>query len=182
MTSADAAVLGPNILRPGTRAPAFTLNATPDQVLSLAELRGQPVILVFYPADWSPVCSDELALYNELLPEFRRFGAALVGISVDGVWSHAAFARERNLHFPLLSDFEPKGAVSRAYGAYRATEGVSERALFVVDAQGIVRWSFCSPVGVNPGADGILEALESLAGEAATGTRAPSHTSAEVRP
>jgi peroxiredoxin len=182
MTSANAAGPGSNILRPGTRAPEFTLNATPDQALSLVELRGRPVILVFYPADWSPVCSDELALYNELLPEFRRHGASLVGISVDGVWSHAAFARERNLHFPLLSDFEPKGAVSRAYGAYRATEGVSERALFVLDAEGVVRWSFCSPVGVNPGADGILEALESLDEEETTGAPASSNASGELRP
>ena len=182
MTSPNAASIGPNIIRPGTLAPEFTLNATPDQALSLVELRGRPVILVFYPADWSPVCSDELTLYNELLPEFRRYGASLVGISVDGVWSHAAFARERNLHFPLLSDFEPKGAVSRAYGAYRATEGVSERALFVVDAEGMVRWSFCSPLGINPGADGILEALESFGSEAPSGKRTASATPAASRP
>lgn len=182
MTSPSAASIGPNIIRAGTPAPEFTLNATPDQALRLAELRGRPVILVFYPADWSPVCSDELALYNELLPEFRRYNASLVAVSVDGVWSHAAFARERNLHFPLLSDFEPKGAVSRAYGAYRAAEGTSERALFVIDASGIVRWSFCSPVGVNPGADGILEALESLTEETATGNGAASVTPAESRP
>ena len=181
MTSANAAIPGPNILRPGARAPEFTLNATPDQQLSLAELRGRPVILVFYPADWSPVCTDELALYNELLPEFRRYGASLVGISVDGVWSHAAFARERNLHFPLVSDFEPKGAVSRAYGAYRSSDGTSERALFVIDADGTVRWSFCSPVGVNPGADGILEALESLSGEAPATEHAASVGRAESR-
>jgi peroxiredoxin len=153
-------------LAAGTRAPDFTLHSTPDQTLSLSELRGQPVILAFYPADWSPVCGDQMALYNEILPEFHRFGAQLVGISVDGVWCHAAFARDRKLHFPLLADFEPKGAVARAYGAYREHEGVTERALFVLDADGVVRWSYCSPVGVNPGADGILEALEALPGEA----------------
>jgi peroxiredoxin len=154
------------ILPAGTAAPEFALNATPNQVLSLSELRGRPVILVFYPADWSPVCGDQVALYNEILPEFREYGAELVGISVDGAWCHAAFARDRKLHFPLLSDFEPKGAVSRAYGAYREQDGTSERALFVLDANGIIHWSYCSPVSVNPGADGILTALETLAVEA----------------
>ena len=146
----------------GATAPDFELQATPDQRLSLAEFRGRPVILAFYPEDWSPVCSDQLALYQELLPEFRRFGAELIGISVDGIWSHLAFAKDRNLHFPLLSDFEPKGEISRAYNAYRASDGTSERALFVIDADGKVHWSYVSPVGINPGADGILRALEEL--------------------
>ena len=152
----------------GSQAPDFELPSTPDQNVALSEFRGQPVILVFYPGDWSPVCSDQLALYQELMSEFRRFDAVLVGISVDGVWSHLAFAGDRNLHFPLLADFEPKGEVARAYGIYRPGDGTSERALFVIDAEGIVRWSYVSPVGVNPGADGILRALESLPGEAAS--------------
>jgi peroxiredoxin len=149
-------------LTPGVQAPDFALPATPDQRVSLAEFRGRPVILAFYPEDWSPVCSDQLALYQELLPEFGRFDAELIGISVDGIWSHLAFAKDRNLHFPLLSDFEPKGEVSRAYNAYRASDGTSERALFVIDANGHVHWSYVSPVGINPGADGILRALEEL--------------------
>jgi peroxiredoxin len=155
-------------LPPGTKAPDFTLPATPDQKLSLADFRGRPVILAFYPEDWSPVCSDELALYQELLPEFQRFNASLLGISVDGVWSHLAFAKDRNLHFPLLADFEPKGEVSRAYQVYRNRDGTSERALYVIDREGVVSWSYVSPVGLNPGADGILRALESLGGEGAT--------------
>jgi peroxiredoxin len=122
------------------------------------------VVLVFYPADWSPVCGDQLALYNEILPEFQRFRAALLGISVDGVWCHAAFARDRHLGFPLLADFEPKGAVARAYGVYRVRDGTSERALMVVDAAGTVRWRHVSPIGINPGADGILRALGTLVG------------------
>ncbi len=120
------------------------------------------MILAFYPEDWSPVCSDQMTLYQELIPEFRKFNAALVGISVDGIWCHLAFARDRNLRFPLLADFEPKGEVARAYQVYRAKEGTSERALYVIDADGIVRWSYVSPVGLNPGADGILRALEGL--------------------
>ncbi len=147
----------------GTPAPDFTLKCTPDQRLSLHELRGQPVILAFYPADWSPVCGDQMALYNEILPEFQRFGATLLGLSVDGVWCHRAFAQDRRLQFPLLADFEPKGAVARAYGVYRQEDGTSERALFVIDADGIIRWSYLSPVAVNPGANGILTALEGLA-------------------
>jgi peroxiredoxin len=150
------------ILPAGTEAPDFTLHVTPDQTLSLKELRGRPVILAFYPADWSPVCGDQMALYNEVLPESPRFNAELLGISVDGVWCHAAFSRDHNLHFPLLADFEPKGAVAKLYGVFRDGEGVSERALFVVDKNGTISWSYVSPVAVNPGADGILEALENL--------------------
>ena len=97
------------------------------------------MVLAFYPADWSPVCGDQLALYNEVLPEFRRHNAELLGISVDGVWCHLAFAASRKLRFPLLSDFQPRGAVAAAYGAFRAAEGTSERALFVIDGEGLVR-------------------------------------------
>ena len=144
----------------GTAAPDFQLNSTPDQKVRLTDFRGSPVILAFYPADFSPVCGDQMALYNEILPEFRRHRAQILGISVDGVWCHSAFAEARRIHFPLLADFEPKGAVARAFGVYRQDDGLCERALFVLDADGVVRWSYVSPLGVNPGADGILEALE----------------------
>ena len=164
---------GSSLLAPGTPAPDFTLRSAPDQTTRLSDLRGRPVILAFYPADWSPVCGDQMALYNEILPEFREYGAELLGISVDGVWCHAAFARDRKLRFPLLSDFEPKGAVSRLYGAYEAAAGVSARALFVLDADGIIRWSYLSPPAVNPGADGILGALESLGAPADSSVAAP---------
>jgi peroxiredoxin len=157
----DRAIGGP--LAAGAAAPHITLHSTPDQTVALHQFRGRVVILAFYPADWSPVCGDQMTLYNEILPEFRESGAELLGISVDGVWCHKAFAEDRNLHFPLLADFEPKGAVARQYGVYRPAEGTSERALFVIDARGIVRWSYLSPIGVNPGADGILRALEALA-------------------
>ena len=150
------------ILIPGTRAPEFTLHVTPDQTLSLSELRGKPVILAFYPADWSPVCGDQMGLYNEILPEFQKYRAELLGISVDGVWCHEAFAKDRHLHFPLLADFEPKGAVAQMYGVYRKSDGVCERALFVIDKNGVITWSYVSPIAVNPGADGILQALEDL--------------------
>jgi peroxiredoxin len=171
------------VLEPGSPAPDFKLRCTqslhpdretsapdpnkpkslpPDQFISLSELRGRPVILVFYPADWSPVCGDEVVVYNELLPEFQRFNAAVLGISVDSLWCHLAFAEDRKLRFPLLSDFEPKGSVARSYGAYRGQDGMSERALFVIDADGMIRWSYLSPIDVNPGAEGILNALEAL--------------------
>ena len=151
-----------DILAAGTVAPAFSLHVTPDQKLSLSELRGKPVILAFYPADWSPVCGDQMALYNEILPEFQKHGAELIGVSVDGVWCHEAFGKDRHLHFPLAADFEPKGQVAMSYGAYRAEEGVCERALFVIDRNGVIAWSYRSPIAINPGADGILEALENL--------------------
>ena len=154
--------LVPGILTPGTKAPDFTLPVTPDQKLSLSELRGQPVILAFYPADWSPVCGDQMAFYNEILPEFQKHKAELMGISVDGSWCHAAFAEARHLHFPLLADFEPKGAVAQKYGVYRENDGITERALFVINKEGMITWSYLSPIAVNPGADGILQALEDL--------------------
>ena len=155
------------ILAAGAPAPNFSLPSTPDQRVSLADFRGRPVVLAFYPADWSPVCGDQMALYNEMGGEFRRQKAQLLGISVDGVWCHAAFGGDRKLHFPLLADFEPKGAVARQYGVYRESEGVTERALFVIDGEGIVSWSFLSPIGVNPGADGIFDALDALAARTA---------------
>ena len=152
-------------LKAGTAAPDFTLPSGPDEKLSLSDFRGRPVILAFYPADWSPVCGDQMALYNEVLPEFKRFNAELLGVSADGVWCHRAYREHRNLHFPLLSDFEPKGEVARKYGVYRDDEGVTERALFVIDGEGRIAWSYVSPIEVNPGADGILNALESLSGK-----------------
>jgi peroxiredoxin len=104
-----------------------------------------------------------VTFYNQILPEFHRLKAQLVGISVDGSWCHAAFAKDRNLHFPLLADFEPKGAVAHKYGVYRQQDGICERALFVIDSKGLIAWSYLSPLGVNPGADGILATLEDLA-------------------
>jgi peroxiredoxin len=138
------------------------LLSTPDQSVSLNEFRGRPVVLAFYPADWSPVCGDQMALYKEVLDEFQQFQAELIGISVDGAWCHAAFARQNKLRFPLLADFEPKGAVARAYGVYNEKDGVCERALFVIDPDGIIHWRFVSPIGINPGANGILSTLEDL--------------------
>ena len=146
----------------GTVAPDFRLPAGPDQGVTLSNLRGKPVILAFYPADWSPVCGDQMALYNEVLPEFEKYAAQLYGISVDGVWCHRAFSEARRLRFPLLSDFEPKGDVARRYSVYRTGDGVTERALFVIDRDGVIRWSHVSPIHINPGADGILSALERL--------------------
>ena len=152
-----------DILQAGTPAPDFELPAGPQKKVSLRSLRGKPVILAFYPADFSPVCGDQMALYNESLSEFTDpYQANLLGISVDGPWCHQAYAQQRKLKFPLLSDFEPEGAVSRAYGAYDAQWGTSKRALFVLDGEGVIRWSYLSPVDQNPGAHGILEALDQL--------------------
>lgn len=147
----------------GAGAPEFSLPRTPDEKVSLLAFRGRRVVLVFYPADWSPVCADQLALYNELHAEFAKFDAALLCVSVDGPWCHIAFAKDRQYrHLTLLSDFEPKGEVARQYGVYRDKDGWAERALFVIDRAGMVRWSYVSPVDINPGADGVLQALEAL--------------------
>jgi peroxiredoxin len=155
--------VGPSsALAPGTPAPDFELPGIAGERLALRDFRGQPVILVFYPADWSSVCGDQLALYNEVLPMFNEYGAQPIAVSVDGVWCHQAFAEKLNLQFPLLSDFEPKGAVARSYGVYDSAKGVNQRTLFVIDRDGIIRWSYVSPSGVNPGAEGILRALEGM--------------------
>lgn len=150
------------VLAAGTAAPPFTLKSGPDQSFSLSDFRGRPVVLAFYPADWSPVCGDQMALYNEMRDEFATYGAQLLGISVDGVWCHKAFAEARHIRFPLLSDFEPKGQVSRMYHAYDKQSGASTRALFVIDSNGVIAWSYLSPIDVNPGADGIFAALDKL--------------------
>jgi peroxiredoxin len=150
------------ILQKETTAPDFDLYATPDQRLRLTDLRGKRVILAFYRADWSPVCSDQMTLYNATQQLFRRQNAEVIGLSVDSKWCHMAFASDRKLHFPLLADFEPKGAVARQYGVYNEKEGECRRALFVLDEQGVIQWSYLSPDGINPGADGILEALEKM--------------------
>lgn len=151
-----------NLLEVGTEAPDFTLHVTPDQSISLHDLKGKNVILAFYPADFSPVCSDQMGLYNELLSEFKKHNADILGISVDGYWCHAAFAKDRHIHFPLLADFQPKGEVSKKYGAYQEDTGMCERALYVIDKNGKIAWNYLSPVAENPGADGILAALEKM--------------------
>lgn len=150
------------ILQKNTAAPDFELYTTPDQKLKLTDFKGKRLILAFYPADWSPVCSDQLSIYNETLRLFHKYNAEILGISVDSKWCHMAFEENRNLHFPLLADFEPKGEVSRKYGAYNEETGESRRALFVIDEEGMIRWSHLSPDGINPGADGILDALEEM--------------------
>ena len=159
------------VLAAGTVAPGFTLRVTPDQYLSLRDLAGRPVVLAFYPADWSPVCGDQMALYNEVLPEFHKHDAEVLGISVDGAWCHEAFAKDRHLHFPLLADFHPKGEVAMKYGAYREQDGVAARALFLIDGDGVIRWSYLSPVGVSPGVNRVLRALEKLYPEVAENGR-----------
>jgi peroxiredoxin len=143
-------------------APDFELYSTTGRKQRLSELRGKKVILAFYPADWSPVCDDQLTLYNEMGKYFATHNAQLLGISVDSKWSHFAFSEHNKLSFPLLSDFEPKGEVARLYEAYDEKAGQCQRALYVVDENGIIRWSYLSAIGINPGADGILNALEEL--------------------
>jgi peroxiredoxin (alkyl hydroperoxide reductase subunit C) len=142
------------------------LPATPDgRRFHLADIQRSPVVLIFYPGDFTPVCTSELGLFNELLPEFGSFGAKVLAISCDSVWSHCTYAAELRLQITLLSDFHPKGECSRRYNVYREEDGISERALFVIDGQGSIFWSHVSPIEVNPGADGVLDALERLSGK-----------------
>lgn len=152
----------------GTPAPDFTLPRSAYATTTLRDLGGHPAVVMFYPGDWDPISREQLSQLEEYLPELQRFNVALVAISVDSVWSHTSFSRALGLSFPLLSDFQPKGMVSRAYEVYRETEGRSERALFVLDEDGIVRWSRAFPTNLNPGVHGVLSAIQSL-----QATRAP---------
>ena len=132
-------------LQVGTRAPAFSLPDADGNMVSLEEFRGQPVVLVFYPLDWSPACSDQLSLYQSELEEFERYGAQVLGISVDSLYSHGAWSAVRGLTIPLLADFHPKGEVARRYDIYRESDGFSERALYVIDGDGVIRYCRVSP-------------------------------------
>lgn len=151
-----------DLLAPASIAPDFILPSTLANPTRLTNLKGRPVILAFYPGDFTPVCSDQLTLYNELLPLFEGFDAQLLAISVDNLESHLAFSADRKLDFPLLADSDPLGEVARRYGVFNEERQTCERALFVIDRTGHISWSYLSRRDVNPGADGILRALESL--------------------
>ncbi len=129
----------------GTHAPTFTLNDLSGKPVSLSDFFSQPVVLAFYPLDWSPACSDQLSLYQSELAEFEKFHAQLLAVSVDSIYSHGAWAAVRRLTFPLLSDFHPKGEVARRYQVYRERDGFSERALYVIDREGVIRYCHVSP-------------------------------------
>jgi peroxiredoxin len=148
-------------LQPGTAAPDFSLLTTPDQRVTLSEITS-PVVLIFFPADWSPVCGDELSMFEAARELFAASDAQLLGISVDSAWSHVAFSAQRKLEFPLLADFNPKGGVARSYGVYRPQDGTTERALFVLDREHTIVWTYVSPIGISPGVDGALRAVEGL--------------------
>lgn len=149
-------------LAAGSSAPHFTLHDGPHSTMGLADLLGRAAVLVFYVADWHPVASDQLGQLTELQPEFERLRSSVVGIAVDSPWSHAAFAAEKSITVPLLSDDAPAGHVARAFGVYSSASGRSERALFVLDASGTVVWSGTFPDTVNPGVDAVLSALETI--------------------
>jgi peroxiredoxin len=149
-------------LHPGTPAPAFALHDSPHTRIALEDFRGRAVVLVFYVADWHPLAAAQLRLYQELLPHLEHLGAAVVGISMDGIWSHQEFARSIGLTFPLLADDAPRGSLARAFGVFASETGRTTRSLFVLDRDGIVRWRQTVPDAINPGIDGVLSALEHL--------------------
>jgi peroxiredoxin len=148
------------VIAAGTEAPDFTLPDADGKQVSLADFRGRTVVLVFYPSDFSPVCTDQLSVYQEVRGEFESRGVQLLGISVDGAFCHRAFRDQLNLTIPLLADFHPKGEVAQAYGVWTADYGVAGRALVMVGPDGVVRWSYMSPPLEVPGANLIFDALE----------------------
>ena len=148
------------MIEPGSAAPAFSLPDQNGNRVSLSDFSGETVVLVFYPADFSPVCTDQLSVYQEVLPQLEEQGARLVGISVDGAFCHRAFQQHQGLSIPLLADFHPKGEVAKAYGVWSEDHGLSGRALVMVGPDGVVRWSYLSPPLEIPGANLIFDALE----------------------
>ena len=153
----------------GAAAPGFALERAPEQTVALADFRDRLVVVAFYPGDWTAVCNDQLVDLTARLGAFHRRGAAVLGISVDSAWSHQAFAEARQIGFPLLADFHPKGEVARAYGVYADDWGIAHRALFLVDTQGVVRWRRVFPPWVNPGALDVLGAVARLTAEGMSG-------------
>ena len=147
----------------GERAPDFVLHDAQDQPVGLADFRGRPVVLVFYPLDWSPGCSRQLELYQQELDEFTGRGVQLVGISVDSIYSHGAWAAVRGISFPLLADFAPRGEVARRYRVWRERDGFSERALYLLDADGVIRYAHVSPYLHHlPDFDELLRAMDGV--------------------
>ena len=150
------------MLEPGKKAPNFSLPSTKNGIISLSDLKGKSVILVFYPADFTSVCTSQLSLYNEIKTQGLFDDAELLGISVDGIEKHKDFSKSLDLTYSLLADSDPNGEISRRYGVFNEKTNLSERALFVINPEGKIHWSYLSPIGINPGAEGILDALEAL--------------------
>ena len=148
------------MIEPGSPAPEFTLPDQDGKQVSLSDYQGRTVVLVFYPADFSRVCTDQLSVYQEVLPQLEEAGAQLVGISVDGAFCHKAFQDHLNITIPLLADFHPKGEVAKAYGVWSESYGVAARSLVMVGPDGTVEWTHRgSPIEV-PGANLIFDALD----------------------
>jgi peroxiredoxin len=149
------------MIKPGSPAPDFKLRDQDGLEVSNEDLKGQTVVLVFYPLDFSPVCTDQLSIYQELVADFEQKGVKLYGVSVDSAFAHKAFQEKLNLTIPLLADFEPKGALAKACGVYNDEFGTSQRALIMLDPDGVVKWAYCSPSALEiPGANLIFDALE----------------------
>jgi peroxiredoxin len=149
------------MIEPGAEAPDFSLLDQDGQTVSLSDLRGQTIVLVFYPGDWSPVCTDQLNVYQEVLGDLEQKGARLIGISIDSAFSHKAFQQHLGLTIPLLADFHPKGEVSKSYGAYIEERGHNNRSLVMIGPDGKVLWSHAAPTPLEiPGANLIFDALE----------------------
>lgn len=148
----------------GTIVPDFKLKSTENTFISLIDLKGKPAILVFYPGDNTPVCTNQLSLYNEIQTQglFNDYNAQIIGISVNDIHSHYLFVKNLGLTFPLLADDDPLGRVTKAFGVFNEKSQQSERALFVLNAEGKIHWSYVAPINVNPGAEGIFQALDSL--------------------
>ena len=152
------------MIEPGTKAPEFTLYNQDGQEVSLADFGGRKVMLVFYPADFSSVCTDQLSVYQEVLGEIEAKGVQLLGVSVDAAASHRAFREQLGLEFPLLADFHPKGEMSAAYGAYLENIGITNRSLVLIDEDGVVQWVYEAPsLNDSPGANLIFDAIEAVA-------------------
>ncbi len=152
------------MIQAGETAPDFTLRNQDGEKVTLSEMRGRKVLLVFYPSDFSPVCSDQLSVYQEVIPQITATETTVLGISIDHVWAHKAFRDKLGLEFPLLADFHPRGEVAQSYGAYLPDYGTANRSLVLIDEEGVVRWVHESPTPLEiPGANLIFDALQATA-------------------
>jgi len=143
----------------GAAAPEFILKDQNQRDVKLSDYRGKNVVIVFYPLDWSPVCTKEHACFVNDMKRFEALDAQVLGISVDSAWSHKAFAEKLGIHYPLLADFHPRGAVADKFGVYFADKGITGRAIAIVDRRGNIAWFKNYDLPTQPEMNEVAEAL-----------------------
>jgi len=147
----------------GAPAPEFALKDQSQTEVKLSDFKGKKnVVIVFYPLDWSPVCTNEHACFVNELKRFESLDAQILGLSVDSVWSHKAYAEKMGIHYPLLADFHPRGAVAEKFGVYLAEKGITGRAIAIIDRKGNLAWFKNYDIPTVPDLQEVADALSKL--------------------